>query len=424
MRDARRRLHDAREAHVEQRRAYEDLKEQRKEVGLEKDKRKKREKEFEEGERAAKLDGQGELDEMGELQLRQKSNDVHAERIAIEIERERAQSSVSKAEEVFQRLRRATHDPESIATPKDLIVTMLSAKERGEELQAQVDRVEEMQRVLTQDKQRLDNELQNLMYYGASQILDDAEREFEPKLEAAHALMEQRRKKCSAARALVQDSKVGLSLLTHLTLGDSIEKTATDNEIPMTLDRIERHLLFCLNAINQPQTQPTRVPRAAERVAVATAETSAASAAKGNAASASASVADEKAAADGVRAASATADGATTYSTPEGESAQPLVPHPPPYPKPNHRGRTDGTGASTFVTNCMLNNIRVFTQEELDYELDAAPEDEPEGVDDDGNELALTRRSNRAKRAAATGKQKKARKGARAIAPGSAAPLQ
>ena len=86
---------------------------------------------------------QGELDEEGELLLRQKSNDVTAAKAASEIEKETALGQVSQIEEVFQRLRRAAHDPESISTPQDLIITMLSAKERGAALQAQVDKMEE-----------------------------------------------------------------------------------------------------------------------------------------------------------------------------------------------------------------------------------------------------------------------------------------
>ena len=86
----------AREAHADQQRAYEDLKMQRNTVNKEKGARKEREKAFEEGERAAKLDGQGELDEEGELLLKQKSNDVQAERVAAEIEREAATNKVSR----------------------------------------------------------------------------------------------------------------------------------------------------------------------------------------------------------------------------------------------------------------------------------------------------------------------------------------
>ena len=46
-------------------------------------------------------------------------------------------TEVSTVEEIYQRLRRTTHDPESISTPQDLLVTMLSAKDRGLELEQQ-----------------------------------------------------------------------------------------------------------------------------------------------------------------------------------------------------------------------------------------------------------------------------------------------
>ena len=73
--------------------------------------------------------------------------------------------------------------------------------------------------------------------------------------------------------------------------------------------------------------------------------------------------------------------------------ASPLVPRPPPYPKP-----ADASGdPRQFAMDAALmgkggNNVRVFTFAEIEKVLDTLPEEEPEGVDDDGTELSLTRR--------------------------------
>ena len=179
------------------------------------------------------------------------------------MEREAAITQVSHIEEVYQKLRRATHDPESISTPKDLTVTMLTAlgekhgvegfgPGRQAELEAQVKDYETQQEKLTEERTRLQGELSNFMYYGSSnQMMQEAEGEFEPKLDAAGKLMEGRRHKYGKLKKLVNDSKIGMALLTHLTLGDSIEKLATDSEIPMHLDRVERHLINLLSSIEQ-----------------------------------------------------------------------------------------------------------------------------------------------------------------------------
>ena len=409
MRGARKQLNDAREAHAEQQRTYEDCKNQRVTMAKEKKAGKEREKAFEEGEKAAKLDGQGELDADGELMLKQKSNDVQAAHVSIQLERESAQTQVSHIEEVFQRLRRATHDPESISTPQDLIMTMLSAKERGEDLEAQRDKTDQLQQQLVQDKQRLETELQTFMYYGTSQLNDAAEREFEPQLEQANKVMEYRRKKCTAAKGLVHESKIGIALLTHLTSGDSIEKLVGDSDIPMALDRIERHLLSCLATINHGGSHGAHVPRSSARTSMA--------------AKAAAVEAKEAVVVDDVtEAAAGGAEGdldggeeekpaeSVQDVSGEGRANAPLAPHPPAYPKPTNSGRPDGATS---------NNIRVLTQEELEHEIDNQPDAVQEGYDDEGNELSLTRRVQKG-----TAKDKKGgRKGAQANAP-SQAPLQ
>ena len=225
VRIAKRELQAARDAHADQQRAYQDMVEQRSTVVTERKAGKEREKAFEAGEIAAKLDGQGELDAEGEMQLRRDANDAQAARVTSTIAKEAAMQEVSRAEEVYQKLRRATHDPEAISTPQDLLVTMLSMEERGVELQNQVDRTEEAQNQLGLDLSRHQQELNNYLYFGSSsQLLAEAEREFEPSLEAANNLMDTRQKKCNGAKGLVHDAKIGMALLLHLTHGESVDK--------------------------------------------------------------------------------------------------------------------------------------------------------------------------------------------------------
>ena len=159
---------------------------------------------------------------------------------------------MSKAEEIYQKLRRSTHDPEAISTPQDLLATMLSAKDRGIELQNQVDRTEEVQHQLTQDVARYQQELNNIMYFGSSsQLVAEAEREFEPQLAAADVALERSAKRCNNARGLVHDAKIGVALLMHLTHGESVDKIIPDGELPAALDRIERHLTNCMGYVKQ-----------------------------------------------------------------------------------------------------------------------------------------------------------------------------
>ena len=336
------------------------------------------------------------------------------------MEREAAITQVSHIEEVYQKLRRATHDPESISTPKDLTVTMLTAlgekhgvegfgPGRQAELEAQVKDYETQQEKLTEERTRLQGELSNFMYYGSSnQMMQEAEGEFEPKLDAAGKLMEGRRHKYGKLKKLVNDSKIGMALLTHLTLGDSIEKLATDSEIPMHLDRVERHLINLLSSIEQAQRtsgrQQQRRPAAA-------------------AAAAAAEEAEEASAEEAVVA--DVGDGGEGGASPSEEKPPPppppqqppLAPHPPSYPKPG------GGGGGGGGRSAQANNIRVLTAQEVEDLLDDMPEDEQEGYDDDGNELALTRRTKRQPEKGDGKKKKAGRKGGR-HGHATAAPLQ
>ena len=151
-----------------------------------------------------------------------------------------------------------------------------------------------------------------------------------------------------------------------------------DGEVAVSLDRIETHLTSLLTTINA-KTNPAKPPlgpRALARAAEAKAAEEAAEAAR----SASRGVSDAGELDDGAEAA----------------APAPLVPQPPPYPKPS----TAGGSSEQRVLQSMGaarggNNVRVFTFEEIDKVLDDLPEEEPEGIDDDGNELNLTRRTKR-----------------------------
>ena len=66
------------------------------------------------------------------------------------------------------------------------------------------------------------------------------------------------------------------------------------------------------------------------------------------------------------------------------------------------------------------NNVRVFTFEEVENVLDTLPEEEPEGVDDDGNELNLTRRARRSSADASSYGKRSGMQGKRGNAPAGA----
>ena len=108
-------------------------------------------------------------------------------------------------------------------------------------------------------------------------LVAEVEKEYEPEIEKATTLMEGRRKRCTATKNLVYDAKVGLALLLHLTLGDSVEKMLGDSEVSAALDRVERHLVSCLGVINHQRAPPPPGPRARAAEAAAAAERDAAS---------------------------------------------------------------------------------------------------------------------------------------------------
>ena len=210
-----------------------------------------------------------------------------------------------------------------------------SSPGRQAELEAQVKDYETQQEKLTEERTRLQGELSNFMYYGSSnQMMQEAEGEFEPKLDAAGKLMEGRLgTRHGKLKKLVNDSKIGMALLTHLTLGDSIEKLATDSEIPMHLDRVERHLINLLSSIEQAQRtsgggsssggRRQRAAAAAEEAEEASAE-EAVVADVGDGGEGGASPADEK------------------PPPPPPPQQPPLAPHPPSYPKPGGGGGGGG----------------------------------------------------------------------------------
>ena len=52
-------------------------------------------------------------------------------------------------------------------------------------------------------------------------MIEEAEREFEPQISAATDVLDGRRKKYNAAKGLITETKSGMSLLLHLTLGET-----------------------------------------------------------------------------------------------------------------------------------------------------------------------------------------------------------
>ena len=275
VRKARKELADAKAAHADQQRSYEDCKYQRGVINEEKKAQVRREHEFIEGEISAKLDGIGELDAAGEEQLKSQIDVIEGTHLTAQMQKDAVHSEETRMFEVFQKLRRATHDPESISTPQELYVTMVTAKDRTAELEEQVAQREELQQELGEDKDKARNELHQLMYFGStSQALVEAESELQPKLDSASNLLTYRSSKFNDTRHLIQECKVGLSLLMNLTIGESLQKLISDAEVGVALERVERHLQSCLMGINAANTP--QVGRGGRAAAQAVAEQAAA----------------------------------------------------------------------------------------------------------------------------------------------------
>ena len=274
MKVALRALAEAKVAHADQQRNYEDIKWQRAQVGADKKKQKEREKLFEAKQKDSLLDAQGELDEEAEEALRKEASEIQQHVVMATLEKEAATAEERRMAVIFQRLRRATHDPESIATPTDLMISMLSASERGEALQAQISDGQELQSLLLDEHHRLKGELQKHMYGITSSTMAtvEVEREMAPAIYASESLMATSQFKCGEARKLVLECKQGLGLLVNLALGESATKIVPDAEVGAALERVEKHVVACLSVITAPPPQPFRRGGRAQTVAERAAE--------------------------------------------------------------------------------------------------------------------------------------------------------
>ena len=436
----RKQLAETKAAHAEQQRSHEDIKTQRQQFNKAKKDIKKREDAFVETERNAKLDGQGELTAEGEEALRHQATDVHMQQVTLAMEREKLTKEQRRVEEIFQKLRRATRDPEKIATPQDLMVSMLSAKDTTAELQGRINEAEECQRMLTDERDQLKAELYKHMYgvNSITKVHTEAEKEVEPALAAAIQIHDGRKLKYNSARSLLLELKQGLTLIAHLALGDALDKTFSDYVVPTSLERIEKHLIGILQSIDVQTTRKTRdrsvSAMAAEKVSalvgeegkehtiVADAAVAAAEEARKDAADAAAVAAEARVAVAAVLAAKevlAATAGLDTDAPPTAEqialveaaaTAEKLAAAKATMAEEKAAAAEGAAAAGTKVgapfsssspmskrtpgahsfSSPFVNNVRIFTIEEMEELVDNAGYEDEEGIDADGKELKLS----------------------------------
>ena len=123
-----RELAAAKNAMLDRQRAYEECKQSRASVIQEQKQLRDRQEKNMKAEADAKMDGQGDLDAEGEQRLRDKAKDISRLTVQDQLQKEHSGQRESTLEAQYNRLRQASHNPQDIETPQDMMIAMLSVK--------------------------------------------------------------------------------------------------------------------------------------------------------------------------------------------------------------------------------------------------------------------------------------------------------
>ena len=74
------------------------------------------------------MDGQGDLDADGEQRLRDNAKDITRRTVQDQLLKENSGARESTLEAQYNRLRQASHNPQDIETPQDMMIAMLTVK--------------------------------------------------------------------------------------------------------------------------------------------------------------------------------------------------------------------------------------------------------------------------------------------------------
>jgi len=173
--------------------------------------------------------------------------------VAEALEKEHATTRVSVAQDHFRRLRLSLHDPSSVSTPQELVDTFQGMDSRKRVLNEQVTVARARQADVTQQKHKLEQDLQNILYMGSSNVaLLEQENILELESETATAGLRSHKKAYSTVVSLVQDLRNGLASLLHMCqLESSASVVLKEDTLPDSLERIEKHLLGHLGELNR-----------------------------------------------------------------------------------------------------------------------------------------------------------------------------
>eukprot|EP00326_Haptolina_ericina_P022740 CAMPEP_0181178250 /NCGR_PEP_ID=MMETSP1096-20121128/5622_1 /TAXON_ID=156174 ORGANISM="Chrysochromulina ericina, Strain CCMP281" /NCGR_SAMPLE_ID=MMETSP1096 /ASSEMBLY_ACC=CAM_ASM_000453 /LENGTH=639 /DNA_ID=CAMNT_0023266511 /DNA_START=21 /DNA_END=1940 /DNA_ORIENTATION=+ len=385
-------LADAREAMIERQRSYQECRLSRSTVIHEQHELKARQEANIKAEFDAKLDGMGDLDAKGEADLHEKVAALSKRGVSETLTDQTLSNKVSLLEEQYKRIRLASHDPASIETPQDMMLTMLTMEERGAERQEQVEEVRQRNEALVAEQRQIAEELKQFMFFGSSSIaLAEAERGLEVPLEEVSAVCTKFRSRHASIRKLVNEAKIGIALLlSHSQLPtESPSGVVQDHEVLPSLDRIERYLTTCLSHIQIWENDKIARAEGAEwgsAPVVVPADATPAEAAPPDAAPAEASVEEVSSAA---ASAASVASHTSVASRTEGAPAA-AVERRASVPRFTSRRRQSAIFASAPKG---AHNIRIKTQEELDALVADTPSEEDIYDDDDAPQLTRRRAS-------------------------------
>lgn len=251
-------LAQAKEAIKEQAKAYLECKKTRQAVNKEHSNRSKRQAENLLASKETRLQAKGDLDAAGELELKVESNQIGGKALAEKLEKESTVQKTEQLDELYTRLRLAMPDPSSIETPQDLLDAALAASDRKQNLQADADSAVERNELLREECAKREEELRHVMFFGSTAAaLAKAERAMQPNMEAASHAKEVHARKLLASQRLAWDAQAGLALLLHkCQLDVKLDEQMSDDQLMPSIEKFERHLVWCLSQGQTPAAAP------------------------------------------------------------------------------------------------------------------------------------------------------------------------